>query len=231
MRFIRVINGLLQTVGAEELDRGPAGRVRTGLAAIDDLTPGGGLATGAVHEVLSRAAAPSMTLAVLIARAAAKNGWIVWCDPTGRFYPPGAAALGLPLERLVLLRPLNDAQQIWAATECLRSAGVGACIVAPARLSFTAARKLQLAAERGGGLGLVLRDVSALNRPYAAMTRWLIGPAPGDRTVQRWSVRLSHGHGGCADQSVLLEVCHETHHVRAIAALADRAREKTAASA
>jgi len=186
-----------------------------------------------VHEVLGTTGFPSVILPVLVARAAAKTGWIVWCDFARRFYPPGAVAMGLDLDRLLLLRPKTQADELWAATECLRSVGVAACIVAPPRLSVVQARRLQLAAERGGGVGLVLRSADAISRPYAAVTRWLVSPAPGERTSQCWRMELIHGHGGLIGQSVLLEVCRETYHVRAVSPVVGRSGETktTAASA
>ncbi|MDB5302411.1 MAG: hypothetical protein JWO87_4074 [Phycisphaerales bacterium] len=234
MQVVRSVNGFLQTLSASRLKHSvESPRLITGFPAIDALAPSGGFATGAVHEVLSETGVPSLVLPVLVARIAAQSGWVIWCDLDRQFYPPGAATMGLPLERLVILRPANEREQLWAATECLRSAGVAACVVAQSRLTFVQARRLQLAAERGGGVGLLLRPPDAVSRPYAAATRWIVRPTAGERTVQRWLVELIHGHGGRVGQSVLLEVCRETHHVRATEALAHRAgpTEKAAVSA
>ena len=232
MRIVRSVNGFLQTLAASRL--APAedsARLVSGFAAIDGLAPSGGFAVRAVHEILSQTDVPSLVLPLLIARAAAGNGRIVWCDLDRQFYPPGAAALGLPLERLVILRAASEREQLWAVTECLRSACVSACVVAQSRLSFVQARRLQLAAEQGGGVGLLLRPADAISRPYAAATRWIVRPAPGERTVQRWIVKLIHGHGGRVGQSVLLEVCRETHHVRAISRMVNRSGQAAPAAA
>ena len=112
--------------------------------------------------------------------------------------------------------------EVWAVTECLRCRGVAACVASLPKLSRIQARRLQLAAEHGGGVGIVLRPAGAASWPYAAATRWLVRPATGDRRLQRWSVQLLHGHGGRIGQSVLVEACRETHHVRAVETMADR---------
>src|SRR2546423_1093128 len=78
------------------------------------------------------------------------------------------------------------------------------------------ARRLQLSAERGGGIGLLLRPLGRASSEHAAVTRWLVRPAPGERTVQRWSIQLVHGHGGRVGQSVILEHSRETNRVRAV---------------
>lgn len=185
---------------------------------------------GAIHECLSETEMPSFLLPILIAKASAQASRIVWCDPTRQFYPPGAAALGLPLDRLVLLLPDNEKESLWATAESLRCNGVGVCVSTLSQLTSVQARRLQLAAERGGGLGILLRSARAVSRPYAAATRWLIQPAPGERNLQRWRMELVHGHGGRVGGSVLFEVCRETNHVRAISALANRAgKTETAA--
>ncbi len=197
----------------------------TGFEALDALSPGNAFAVGAIHECLSETDTPSFLLPILLARATAPSSHIVWCDPLRQFYPPGAVALGLPLERLLLVFPETEQETIWAATESLRCPGVGACITTVSHLTKLHARRLQLAAERGGGIGMLLRPINAVTKPYAAATRWRIRPAVGERTVQRWCVELIHGHGGRVGGNVLLEVCHETNHVRAITQLAHREHE------
>src|SRR5204863_337236 len=80
----------------------------------------------------------------------------------------------------------------------------------PPNLSRVEARRLQLAAERGGGVGVLLRLAGRASAEYAAATRWLVRPAAGERTVQRWSVQLIHGHGGRVGQAVFLEHSRES---------------------
>jgi hypothetical protein len=83
--------------------------------------------------------------------------WIFYIDTLGWLYPPGAAQLGVPLERLIVLRGVHGAAALWAAEQVLRCRAVAAMILPVQQLDATAARRLQLAAEHGGGLGLLLR--------------------------------------------------------------------------
>lgn len=194
----------------DALVQGPPeqGAFRTGLAGWDGLAPTGQFRRGAVHELLSPALAPTpKLLAVRLARAAQQaGGCLVWSDPSRELYPPALVAAGVDLSRLIVLRPRTLIDELWALTECLRCRGVSATIAAPgARLSRVAARRLQLAAERGGGIGVFMRP-HVPGAFYAAATRWLARPAVGDRDVQRWSVELLHGHGGRVGEVVLLEV-------------------------
>lgn len=242
MRLITCHAGHLQALLPGEL---PASKsFTTGLAALDGLLPGGGFARGAVHEILSPAGGATLFFALLLARSAAQErrmenrGWkmeertafvhspssraIVWCDPDRTLYAPALASAGVALERLYLLRPKNAADAVWALAECLRCRGVAAAVAAPPRLSRVEARRLQLAAERGGGIGLLLRGAGEASAPYAAATRWLVAPVQGERTVQRWKLQLLHCHGGSIGKTIILEHSRETNSVRAADELVHR---------
>lgn len=202
-------------------------RVAVGIEAVDRLLPTDGLARGAVHEVLSESTPEgAVSFAMLLLRAASAGGGMgVWCDPRRALYPPALAAQHVDSGRLVLLRPRNRAEEVWAIVECLRCKGVSAVVAMPPRLSNVEARRLQLAAERGGSVGLLLRSADVKSRPYAAATRWRVEPAPGNESVRRWKVELVHGHGGRVGESVLLEVCRETNLMRAAESLVDRSTQ------
>ena len=147
---------------------------------------------------------------------------IICSDPRGDVYPPALAAMGFDLSRTWLLRTPSDADEMWAVAECLRCRGVGAVIAAPSNISRIEARRLQLAAERGGSVGILLRQTGRGDSVYAAATRWKVSPYPGERTVQRWSIQLLHGHGGRVGQSVIMEWCREDNSVHAVEKLSRR---------
>jgi hypothetical protein len=229
---------------------------RTGLPALDALAPGGAFQRGAVHEILSEPSdGTPLFFAMLLGRCAVGVGsgeWgvgsrsrkavagsllptphsppptsLIWCDPGRSIYPPALVAHGIDLDRLLLLKPKDDAELTWAVGECLKCRGVGAVVAevkARHRLTRVEARRLQLSAERGGGVGLLLRPAGKVSAEHAAATRWLVRPAPGERTVQRWEVQLVHGHGGRVGGVVILEHSRETNRVRAAEKLADQRR-------
>ncbi|HYE20230.1 MAG TPA: hypothetical protein VEA69_17410 [Tepidisphaeraceae bacterium] len=217
MKLISCHDGKL--VRVEQTMLGSGGGFVTGLSDLDALLPPGGLARGAVHDVLwdDRRGHPRPgAFAAVLARAAARSPApaddlrpVVWADPLGELYPPALVALGIPLDRLFLLRAADADAAEWALAECLACPGVGATVAPVGRLTRVAARRLQLAAERGGGAGILLRPASAALGPgaeHAATTRWLVTPAPGRRTVQRWKIELIHGHGGRPHEPVYLEL-------------------------
>lgn len=171
----------------------------------------------AVHELLFESGSDALPLlpALQAIRGAISGtdgvrrspGALVWVDPDATFYPPAVMGLGVSPRQLHLLRP-DPANVLWATIECLRCPSVGAVVAhLPQRLTRVDVRRLQLAAEHGGGIGLLLRPHSSngIADIYAAATRWIVAPAPGERTVQRWRLQLVHGHGGQVGHSFLLE--------------------------
>ena len=79
------------------------------------------------------------------------------------------------------------------------------------RLSPQACRRLQLAAEIGGGLGILLRPAQARGQPSFAEYRFLVQPLPppnkSDATVsRRWRVELLRARKQFAERSVVVEL-------------------------
>ena len=163
-----------------------------GLAAIDRALPGGGLARGALHEILGAGgdeedgALPAAFAAGVAGRlAAAGEGIALWCSARPDLYGPGLAAQGLDPARLVLVRAGRDAEILWAMEEGLRTSGVAAVVGEVGALPAVASRRLQLAAERSGVTAFVLRRwrnggqaARERNLPNAAATRWRIAALP-----------------------------------------------------
>src|SRR5205823_11439094 len=101
-------------------------------------------------------ASGAATLALAVAaRALQQGGACVVIDGTGEFYPPAADDLGIPLERMVVVRPDNPRIALWAWEQALRCEGVAVTVGWIGELSDRPFRRLQLAAEAGGGLGFL----------------------------------------------------------------------------
>lgn len=225
------------------IERGGAGSERAAGAAvvkfgapdIDRALPGGGLARGALHEIAGAQdgapaeaafAAAAGLAAALAARAAGPRGTLLWCAHDGGLYAPGLAAFGLEAARLLAVRAPRPEDALWTLEEALR-AGVPAA-VAEAAAGPTASRRLQLAAQAGGGLCLLLSPTGRPARAAAATTRWRIAPLPsvprpgGGPGAARWKLSLIRCRGG-APRGWTVEWRHETHRFSVVAALADRA--------
>ncbi len=162
----------LETTGRPRRDA-----ISSGCAAIDRVLPHAGHAHGSMIEVLRSASGTgTLTIALMIAKRALADGkYLVVVDPARQFYTPAMVAMGLPMERLIVLQPANHADLLWGLDQSLRCEAVGATIAPMATLDDRVARRLQLATEHGGGLGILLRDVRAAKRyPSWADVQWWI---------------------------------------------------------
>jgi len=165
-----------------------------GLPAVDAAL-GGGLACGALHEFAPAAPAQfgtalgfALTLAALRtagAKGRTSSALFIQTDfaalEAGALYGPGLECLGLPMDRLIVLRVPRPVDALWACEEALKSRGVAIVIAelpeAGEAADFTATRRLTLAARTDGGLGILLRH-RPLQIATAATTRWQVAAAP-----------------------------------------------------
>jgi protein ImuA len=173
---------------------------------IDAALPGGGgLSRAAVHEVLAaEPGAAAGFCALLLARA---GGTVLWIAAEPDAWPPGLARFGLSPADLVLVQAPRPVDGLWAMEEALRCPGVAGALLVLKGLDLTAARRLQLAAEAGGALGLLLRpdEEDSAGGASAALTRWRVGALPGtggggagkhDLGDPRWQLDLLRCRGG-----------------------------------
>ena len=150
--------------------------IASGCDALDGLLPAGGWQRGTLVEWLSaEPGSGAGTLALILARQAAlEGGAVVILDRRQQFYPPAAAALGLDLENLIIVRSQQSADEIWALEQALRCPGVAAVWAPLDYLEWHAFRRLQLAAESGGSLGLLLRSGHVRRQPsWAHLQLWV----------------------------------------------------------
>lgn len=204
-----------------------------GIGGLGELFPQG-LSAGSLVELLSRTAgAGAWTLALVLARCACgERKTLLIADPERCFYPPAATKFGVDLERTIIVRPNNVRDALSALAEALRCSAIGVGIGVFERLHDRDSRRLQLAAEAGGTIGVLLRPASARETPSFAATRLLLEPVPsarGRRRLRVQAIRQRQGAGGPAFGEVnpfvkthaarVLEIDDATGHVRALSEL------------
>lgn len=169
------------------IERSPArreGRVASGLDGVDAVLPGGGFPRGALSELSGGPASGKTAVALSLVAALGPKELAAWVDGRGELYPPAAAARGVDLARLLVVRPpaVNVGRAdtapgavgpgLWAAEALLASGAFAAVVVdlpVAAKLpgADAAARRLQAAAERGGAVGLWLAPGNGFRVPAA----------------------------------------------------------------
>ena len=152
--------------------------IPTRLTPLDTVLPNGGLPCGCVTEILSNGpGVGAMSLTMRVARRCAANQGktekehrsIVLVDMFGDFYPPAVCQYGIELERLIVIRAGSEGDAFWAVEQSLRCSAVAA-VVAPLRhFDERLSRRLQLAAESSGCLGLILRSADRHVKSFAAV--------------------------------------------------------------
>jgi protein ImuA len=225
----------------QELDGGSRSRravLPFGIPAIDDRLPDGGLALGALHEVAGggSGAIDGAAAALFAAGIAARTcGRVLWCLTRQDLFAPALAQAGLKPDRVIYVEAGDETAVLACCEEGLRHGkGLGAVVAEVARLSMTASRRLQLAAEGSGAIGLVIRRLPAVFRnrgrssagqgsigkehpavfvqPTAAVTRWRVSALPSVPLPvagvgrARWQLELIRCRGG-EDACFDVEAC------------------------
>lgn len=185
----------------QQRGHGPPAHCPSGLPALDAAL-GGGFALAAVHELIAvddGVAACSVALRAAT-RAAGDHKWIVYIDTRGDLYPPGVAQLGVPLGRLLIVRATRAADALWVGEQTLRCRAVAAVVLPLRTLDAYTSRRLQLAAEAGRGLGLLIRRDASGGPTFAASRvrlEALVGAGAG-RCLRATVLKLREGRPGGA---------------------------------
>lgn len=188
--------------------------------AINRLLPGGGLARGALHEVagggaeIEHAAAAVLFVATILAgQARTEPIPVLWVAARNAIHAPALAGAGLHPDRVIYAEASRPAAVLLAMEDALGHSGLAGVVGELAgRLSLTASRRLQLAAEASGTVAFLLRrsnrfDDPAFAEPCAAVTRWRVEslpsapPLPAQPAVRglgraRWRLDLLRCRGG-----------------------------------
>lgn len=227
----------IESVGRRKTDVLPFG-----VEVVDSALPGGGLALGALHEVAGGGqgaidgAAAALFAAGVLART---RGPVLWCVTRPDLFAPALSHAGLDPDRVIYVEAGDEKAVLACFEEGLRHGGLGGVVAELARLSMTASRRLQLAAETSGTIGIAVRrwrratEAADFGQPTAAATRWRVTatpseplPVPGVGRV-RWFVELIRCRAGeCAEFE--LEACDEAGRLALPADLADRSVEAAA---
>lgn len=167
------------------------------LLAVCTRSPGGG--NGSVDG-----AAAALFAAGIAARTVGK---VLWCVTRPDLFAPAIEQAGLPPGRVIYVEAGDEKSVLACFEEGLRG-GFGAVVAEIARLSMTASRRLQLAAESSGAIGIAIRrwrrqtEATDFGQPTAAETRWRVSVLPSTPLpVQgvgraRWQLELIRCRAG-----------------------------------
>lgn len=151
----------------------------SGQARLDACLPGGGFPSGALTEILSAApgAGELSLLLPLLARLTREDATrVALVAPPHLPYAPALAQAGIDLGRLLVVRPRDATEALWASAQMAR------CGLFPAVLCWAPAktaqlRRLQLAAETGDACLFLYRPARVREQASPAALRLDLEPA------------------------------------------------------
>ena len=212
-----------------------------GHSALDSHLPQGGLAFGALHEVVPAddgdLPAAFGFIAALLGRMP-RGGPLLFVISArslahyGRPHGHGLNCLGLDPARLILVETADDKQTLWAIEEALRSVAPAAVAGAVEGLDLRTSQRLHFIAGDAGLPLLLLRSARTLEASAAA-TRWSVDAAAAERdhfelvAYPRWHLRLERCRNGRPGEW-LVEFDHVAHRFSLAAAVADPALPRSA---
>jgi protein ImuA len=211
-----------------------------------DAALGGGLALGGVSEFVPAAfmdEPASITFALACAAAALRQragDLVIVEDGThartwGGVYGPGLQALGVDPARVLLVSTPGPKATHACLEDCAHTTGLAGVLAfagPKAGFSLGGARRVQLAAEQGRSVVML---VQSLRTPFfaPAFARLRIAAAPSRGVPLRgaslpilgppaWAVHLERARSGARPQTFELEYDYATHHLYQPTPLADR---------
>ena len=141
----------------------------------------------------------------------AREGSLLWLARGNDLYAPGLVRYGIGAGQLLVVSGLHRQEDmLWAMEEALRCRAVRGVVAETGRIGLAAGRRLMLAAEGTGVLGLVLsrgvphggarRRRGGAGVPVA-VSRWRVTGVPGGHgdssgTETQWRVELLRCRGG-----------------------------------
>lgn len=150
----------------------------TGHSLLDDTLHLGGWPVNTLVELLCSQAGMGEMLLLnpLLASLSTQNRWLFFINPP---FIPCATALhqqGIQLQQVVIIQTQNQADQLWAMEQVLRSDTCGACLtwLYAKNIPQQHLRKLQLAAQSGSSQAFLFRPPKAAKQASPAKLRLVL---------------------------------------------------------
>jgi protein ImuA len=172
-----------------------------GLGRIEKAFPGGVFPRGVIHEFLNfspeHSAASDGFIAGLLSVLMGEGAACAWISSSRKVYPASLKAFNADPERIIFMDVESEKDALWIMEEALKTEGLAAVVAEVSTLSLVESRRLQLAVEKSGVTGFILRrDAKALSSTIAT-ARWKITPLPSETEdglpglgFPRWNVEL-----------------------------------------
>lgn len=151
-----------------------------GLGAIEAAFPNAVFPKNAIHEFLTlapeHAAACSGFIAGILHTLMRHGGACLWISASRSLFPPSLKLFGVEPHRIIFIDLQQEKDVLWAMEEALKCEGLSAVIGEVREIGLSASRRLQLAVEKSGVTGLILRNDARSLSATSCIARWQIKP-------------------------------------------------------
>ena len=163
---------------------------------------------GAISELLLEAMGIGELglLVPALSRLAQAGRYIAWIAPPYLPYAPALAQAGIALKRVLVVQTRGVQESLWATEQTLRCPAFGAVLSWPSGIVDKNVRRLQLAAEAGGTLGILYRPAEAAPGTHERRTHRRHSQMP--RRPGRRAIAVGHQCYGCGLE-IALRFCSE----------------------
>jgi cell division inhibitor SulA/protein ImuA len=140
--------------------------ISTGFEVLDRHLPGKGWpAAGLCELMLPSSGIGELKLLIPVLKTLSRQArWIAWVNPPFIPYAPALKALGVDVDKILLIHPKTHKDALWALERATRSGTCSAALawLDEAQLKTRDTQRLQLAARQGGTLTCLFRPEKAL---------------------------------------------------------------------
>lgn len=178
-----------------------------GLNTIEAHFPNGMFPMRAVHEMvcanMEQATASSGFITGLLSVLLQNGGACLWISLSGNVYPTALKLFEVEPDRVIFIHLSKEKDVLWVMEEALKCIGLTAVVGELSEVDFKQSRRLQLAVEKSGVTGFILRNRSNKMGSTACAARWQIKPLASESIdglpglgFPRWQVELLRVRNG-----------------------------------
>ncbi|PRY53282.1 protein ImuA [Arcticibacter pallidicorallinus] len=174
---------------------------RIGLGIMETAFPNGVFPTRGIHEFITaipeHSAASDGFISALLAILMKNGAGCVWISTSRKLFPASLRTFNVDPERIIFMDVSKEQDVLWIMEEALKCDGFCAVVAEITSLNLTESRRLQLAVEKNGVTGFILRKDLRKAVSNIATARWRISPLPSYNEDEmpgigfpRWNIEL-----------------------------------------
>jgi hypothetical protein len=161
---------------ASQLARGRGRVVDTGYPALSKELPGGGWPLAALVDLLVQQPGVGELRLLRPALSASAQGAIALVNPPHQPDGLGLAYIGLPLDRLMLVKGQTTADALWSVEQILRAGTCSSVVFWAQHVRDSSLRRLHLAAQSAESLFIMVRPLATAQDSSPALLRLALRP-------------------------------------------------------